>query len=416
MRGCGVGKVGGLARAPAFPKAIHDCRNRIGDTWRCFGTTDRAEDVVEGVSLDAGGKQGVPGEQQVFVSRLQFVGDVGEQLEGQLGIQEGIAYLHPRQCRFLILLDEVMVGVFRVCQRAEIERVNGRQVEQFEVRRMLGQEFEIVLDDVVPDQVRGSCGEFVQSCQGRGQSTTVAAPREGRGAVGAYRADRADVCAALEVYGEQAGKLMRRQARPCPLVVSPPLDCHWCWTQHTNPLSLAEAAAARHGRQKISKFQRKSHPFQNRQSEAGFRRFRPCSSTNSLGTSTRNSPTCSAGKCFRLPVTTQSAPAALATSTNIVSAASGNAAPNASANTDSPFASTNSSTASTRSLFNARRPRVRTSRYSARMRSSKQSVMLPARTDRRIAPGGPFGERKPDTRTLVSSTILTAHAGARELP
>ena len=52
----------------------------------------------------------------------------------------------------------------------------------------------------------------------------------------------------------------------------------------------------------------------------------------------------------------------------------------------------------------------------AKMRSSKQSVMLPAKTDRRIAPGGPSGERKPDTSTLVSSTILTAHCDVRELP
>ena len=229
MRGCGVGNVGGLARAPAFPKAVHDYRNRIRDTWRCFGATDCAEDVVEGVSLDAGGKQGVPSEQQVFVSRLQSIGDVGEQLECQLGIQEGIIYLHPRQCRFLVLLDEVMVGVFGVCHRAEVERVDGGQVEQFEVERMLGEKFEIVLDDVVPDQIRGSCGEFVQSCQGRGQSIAVAAPGECRGTVGTYRADRVDVLAALKVDGEQAGKLMRRQARPYPFVISPPLDCHWCF-------------------------------------------------------------------------------------------------------------------------------------------------------------------------------------------
>ena len=121
-----------------------------------------------------------------------------------------------------------MVGVFRVCQRAEVERVDGGQVEQFEVERMLGEKFEIVLNDVVPDQIRGSFGEFVQSCQGRGQSIAVAAPSEGRGTVGAYRADRADVLAALKVDGEQAGKLMRRQARPYPFVISPPLDCHWC--------------------------------------------------------------------------------------------------------------------------------------------------------------------------------------------
>ena len=69
----------------------------------------------------------------------------------------------PRQCRFLILLYEVMVGVFRVCQRAEVERVDGRQKEQFEVRRMPGEKLEIVLNDVVPDQIRSSRGEFVQS-------------------------------------------------------------------------------------------------------------------------------------------------------------------------------------------------------------------------------------------------------------
>ena len=68
MRGCGVGNAGGLDRASAFPQAVQDCRNRSSDTWRRFGGTDRAEEVVEGVSLDAGGKQGVPGEQQVFVS------------------------------------------------------------------------------------------------------------------------------------------------------------------------------------------------------------------------------------------------------------------------------------------------------------------------------------------------------------
>ena len=158
IRGCGVGNVGGLVRAPAFPKAVQDCRHRIGDTWRCCGGADGAEDVVEGVSLDAGGQQGVPGEQQVFVGRLQCIGNVGEELECQLSIQEGIVYLRPRQCRFLILLDEVMVGVFGECQRAEVERVDGGQVEQFEAGRMPGEELEIVLDDVVPDQVRGLGG------------------------------------------------------------------------------------------------------------------------------------------------------------------------------------------------------------------------------------------------------------------
>ena len=93
---------------------------------------------------------------------------------------------------------------------------------------MPDEKLEIVLNDVVPDQIRSSRGEFVQSGQGRGQSGAVAAPGEGRGTVCSYRADRADVVAALEVDGEQAGKLTRRQARPYPFVISPPFDCHWC--------------------------------------------------------------------------------------------------------------------------------------------------------------------------------------------
>ena len=136
------------------------------------------------------------------------------------------------------MLDEVMVGVFGECQRAEVERVDGGQVEQFEVRRMLGEKRKIVLDDVVPDQIRGSCGEFIQSCQGRGQSIAIAAPGEGRDAVGAYCADGVDVRAALQVDGEQAGKPMCRQARPYSLVISPPLDCHWILTRHTIQLSV----------------------------------------------------------------------------------------------------------------------------------------------------------------------------------
>ena len=116
---------------------------------------------------------------------------------------------------------------------------------------MFGEECEIVLDDVVADQVRGSCGEFVQRGQGRGQSVAVAAPGESGGMVGAYRADRVDVLAALEVDGEQAGKPMCRQARP--------YSCHWILTRHTIQLSLAEAAAVRHGPQKTAYSGEKSH-------------------------------------------------------------------------------------------------------------------------------------------------------------
>ena len=59
------------------------------------------------------------------VHLLQLVGDIGEQLECQFSIQEGIADLHSRERGFLIRLDEVMVGILGVGQRAQVKRVDG---------------------------------------------------------------------------------------------------------------------------------------------------------------------------------------------------------------------------------------------------------------------------------------------------
>ncbi len=120
----------------------------------------------------------------------------------------------------------------------------------------------------------------------------------------------------------------------------------------------------------------------------------------------------STGKCFKLPVTRQSASAAVATSMNIASSESGSSSPSGSASTGRPFVSTIRRTSSTRCSSKRNLPRVSTSRYSATMRSSKQTVRLPVRTARRMVAGGPKGEMKPDTSTLVSSTIFNQYAGA----
>ena len=120
----------------------------------------------------------------------------------------------------------------------------------------------------------------------------------------------------------------------------------------------------------------------------------------------------STGKCFKLPVTRQSASAAIATSMNIASLGSGKSSRSASASTGRPFISTIRRTSFIRRLSKLNLPRVRTSRYSERMRSSKQTVFLPVRTDRRMAAGGPNGDMKPDTSTLVSSTTFNQYADA----
>ena len=47
--------------------------------------------MIEGVSLDAGGKQCVPDQQQISVLGFQCIGDVGEEFECQFRVQQGIS-------------------------------------------------------------------------------------------------------------------------------------------------------------------------------------------------------------------------------------------------------------------------------------------------------------------------------------
>lgn len=135
-------------------------------------------------------------------------------------------------------------------------------------------------------------------------------------------------------------------------------------------------------------------------------------SRNSRGVAMRTLRRRRTGKCLALPVTRKSAPDANATSTNISSAGSGRRSLSGAARVGSPIDSTKSNTLSTDSRSKPNRPRVSTSRYSDRIRSSQQSVTSSVRTDRRIAAGGPLGERNPDTKTLVSRTIFNRSTGA----
>ena len=157
---------------------------------------------------------------------MQCIGDIGEELERQLRIEQGIVDLHSRKPRFLILLDEAVVGIFGKRQWAQVQRVDGGQVEQLQIRRVPGEECEVVLDDVVADQMRGSAGEFIECRKGRAQPAATPAPGKGGRAVGSYRSDRADVVFTLEVDRQQPGKALRRQTAPYPFVIAPTVDCH----------------------------------------------------------------------------------------------------------------------------------------------------------------------------------------------
>ena len=99
----------------------------------------------------------------------------------------------------MILLDEVVVRVFRECQGAQIQRVDGGKAEQLEATRVFREEFQIVFDNVVPNEVCGPVGEFVERGNCRLQCFAVSAPDKGIGSIGADRADRTNVLASLKV-------------------------------------------------------------------------------------------------------------------------------------------------------------------------------------------------------------------------
>ena len=112
-------------------------------------------------------------------------------------------------------------------------------------------------------------------------------------------------------------------------------------------------------------------------------------SHSARGVTTRTPGKHSVGKCFRLPVTKQSALDAIATSMNIPSDGSGSVRLRGAATTGSPVASRNSRRSATCATLNPNLRRASTLRYSARMRSSKQTNALPANTHRKTAAGAP---------------------------
>ena len=194
-----AGDPGRLLRATAARELARDRRDRVLGAWRGIDAADGPEQPVETVAFDGSSQQCVPGQQQVAVLLLQRIDDVGKQLQRELGVQQRIADLHPRKRRLLVLLDQVVVRVLGERQRAQVERVNGREAEQRQVRCMFGEKTEIVFDDVVSDEARSAIGEGVELGKRRTQSASVSAPSvSGRG-IDVYRANRTDVLATLKV-------------------------------------------------------------------------------------------------------------------------------------------------------------------------------------------------------------------------
>ena len=133
MRARLAGDLGRLVRATSVRETASDRGDRVLDAWRGIDAADDPEQPVKTVSFDGRGKQCVPSQQQVAVLLLQRVDDVGKQMKREFGVQQRIVDLHSRKRGLVILLDQVVVRVLGERQRAQVERVDGREAEQRQV-------------------------------------------------------------------------------------------------------------------------------------------------------------------------------------------------------------------------------------------------------------------------------------------
>ena len=145
----------------------------------------------------------MPGQQQIALLGAQVIEDVGQQFEGELRVEQRVVGLGSGERGFLILLDQMVVGVLGPGQRAQIEGIDGGKVQQPKVGRMLREHRQVVFDDVVADQAGGAGGELVEIAKCSVQPAAVALPGVGARAVAAYRADGRNGRSAFEVDGQQ---------------------------------------------------------------------------------------------------------------------------------------------------------------------------------------------------------------------
>lgn len=166
------------------------------------------------MSPDAGGEQSVLGTEPVFLDRSQRVDDIGEQVDNGPRVQKGIVYLNARERWFPVLFDKRMVGVLRVGERTQVERVDGGKVEQTESSRVPAEEYEILFNKVVADGAGCSVGRLLECGQGLAKPAAFSSPGESGRDVGAYRSDRIDAAPALEVDRQKAGEAVIHEALP----------------------------------------------------------------------------------------------------------------------------------------------------------------------------------------------------------
>ena len=123
-----------------------------------------AEEPVQGAvhAPGLGGAQPVPCGEQVRCGLRQRLALVAIELQRNAGVELGIVHPAALQTAVLVVLDETVIGVAGEGERAETQRVDGREFQKPEGRLRRRQVRQVEGDQVVSQQEGRALGEVVQ--------------------------------------------------------------------------------------------------------------------------------------------------------------------------------------------------------------------------------------------------------------
>ena len=138
-----------------------------------------------------GGGEAMPGQHQIRVCLLtlpQGRALIAKQIQRQPRVLFGVVHAVPLQRTVLVVLDQVVIGIARECQRVQAQRVYGRQVQQAQVRLCGGEMRKVVGDQVVTQDEGRAFGQGIELCQCGSQIAAVVSQRSA-----GVRADRGEL-------------------------------------------------------------------------------------------------------------------------------------------------------------------------------------------------------------------------------
>ena len=146
------------------------------------------EDYV-GSRLSPGSAEVVVGGQHVGRGLAELSDLVGEDVEGELAVQQGVVAGLPDQASVLVVLDQVVVGAARVGEGVEPQGIDDGETEQIKVGIDGPQVGDVVFQDVVAHYEGGALAQLVDAPDAGGVSGVVALEVEfiaGVGPVGGH--------------------------------------------------------------------------------------------------------------------------------------------------------------------------------------------------------------------------------------